>query len=116
MPLVMISRSPRISDDFLREIIVSITESIAKHLNTPEQANGLLKARDMSVRVQDASFDPYPKDLEVIIMANEFEARILTGQDRSDSIAADIYKLLPSELNGFVWILLTKGFFTTFGN
>ena len=114
MPLVMVSRSQKVSDDLFRSVIEALPAIVAAHLDVPDHLLARLTAQDIEMRIQESPFDVRHKDLEVTIFATKFEARIATGQLRSDAIALHLERILPQGVTGFVWVILVDAFFSTF--
>lgn len=114
MPLVLVSRSHKISDDYFRGIVGMLPTIIAENLDVPEHPLARLTSDDIEIRVQESPFDIRHHDIEVTIFATKFQARIYTGQIRSDKIALDLQNLLPSGMTGFIYVILADAFFSPF--
>ncbi len=114
MPVVLLCRSAKVGDELLREVVAKLPAIVAEHLTVPENHLTELTPADISIRVQDSQFNVVEGDLDVLIIATKFEARILTGQLRTDDMAAAVQGLLPPGMKGFVWVTLVDAFFSAF--
>lgn len=114
MPLAMVSRSDRVRDDLLEKVIAGLPAIIARNLNVPDNPEAFLSPNDIEVQFRRSHFDVMHHDIQVIVFATKFEARVQTGQSRSDKIAAELQRVLPDGMTGFVWIVLADAFFTAF--
>ncbi len=114
MPLAMVWRSEKVEGDLLGKIMRSLPAILAKHLDVPELPPARLAPDDVEARQFGSPYDVGHHDIEVVVIANKFEARIATGQLRVDDIALELEEMLRPGMTGFVWVLLVDGFFRSF--
>ncbi len=114
MPLVLVSRSNRVNDDLFSKVMQILPFIISSNLDVPEHLLARLTPDDIEIRVQESPFNIMRHDIEVTTFATKFEARIYTGQLRSDKMALDLQAILPSGMTGFVWVVLVDAFFSPF--
>jgi hypothetical protein len=117
MPLVLMSRNPKVIDDeTARAIALKLPAIVANALDTSaEEKRGSLTADDVEVYVQDSTeLDVNTKPLEIIIWANHYEARMRNLDERRTKIVDAVKEIKPPEAKGFVWVLLQPASFGEF--
>lgn len=115
MPLVLLSRnSGTVDDELLGKIAAALPQIISSGLNIQENSAGHLGPEDIAVRVLGTSFDVGHKDVEVIVFAQNFDARLASLQIRVNRMKSGLQKLLPNGLTGFVWVVLVPSAFAEF--
>ncbi len=112
MPLVFASRSAKVDDELFMKVRDALPGIIAKHLDVPENPMARLVPEDIEIRHLGSPFDVGHFDVEVTILATKFEARIETGQLRSDAMQLDLEELLLWPMTCFVWLVLVDAFFS----
>ncbi len=115
MPLVLASRSAKVDDELFKKVRDALPGIIAKNLDVPENPMARLVPEDIEIRHLGSAFDIGHFDVEVTILATKFEARIETGQVRSDQMSLELEAMLTDGMTGFVWLVLVDAFFSTFG-
>lgn len=115
MPLVFASRSEKVDDELFQKVRDALPGIIAKNLDVPEHPLARLVPEDIEIKHLGSAFDIGHFDVEVTILATKFEARIETGQLRSDQMSLELEAVLPEGMTGFVWLVLVDAFFSTFG-
>lgn len=115
MPLTLVCFSDSVSLWDKNLIIEALPGIIASNLNLPGCASGQLTPEEVEVFVVPQSgLHIIHRDVNVVVLANDFEARKANGQERSDNMREALKKLLPAGLTGFVWVLLAPGFYAEF--
>lgn len=110
----MVSRSDKVDDALFKKVRDAIPAIVATNLDIPEHPAARLVPGDVEIRLLESPFDVGHMDVEVTVFATKFNARIQTGQLRSDKMALDLQSVLPSGMTGFVWVVLVDAFFSTF--
>jgi len=109
MPLVIMSRNPKvINDELAHEIAQQLPAIIANALDISEHdKDGTLTANDIEVYVRDSNkLDVNTKPLEITIWAGYYPARQENLDQRRAKIVEAVRAIKPSEAKGFVWVLL----------
>ena len=114
MPLVMVSRSNKLDDGLFQQGMRCLPTIIAENLNVPENPLAHFAPGDVEIRLQESPFDVRHRDVEVTIFATKFEARIHTGELRTEKMTQELRSILPNGMTGFVWLVLVDAFFSTF--
>ncbi|MBI4134925.1 MAG: hypothetical protein HY471_02370 [Candidatus Sungbacteria bacterium] len=112
MPLVFASRSAKVDDELFMRVRDALPGIIAQNLDVPENMMARLVPDDIEIRHLGSPFDIGHFDVEVTILATKFEARIETGQLRSDRMQLDLETMLPDDMTCFVWLILVDAFFS----
>ena len=107
MPLVQVRYDARrLFGDNLGQIFHNLPGIIAKHLTVPG-TGGEITEKDISVWMNESNtFDHIQGALEIVVFAGWYEERAANLDQRKERILADLDKLLTSNMDGFVWILL----------
>lgn len=112
MPQVYISRdSKKIRDSLLAAITNDLPAIVAWALDTPEEPDGSLTYKDITIEARDfGPFDVYTKPLKIIILANDYPKRRETLDERRKKIITMITDKFNLRGNRFsVWIGLMHG-------
>ena len=114
MPLVLVTRNPKITDEALKPLLGSIRLAVAAALSTAGE--GALTPNDIEVKVQEIGpLDQNIRDVSIIIWANNYPARLENLDARRRHLADQIKILVraggsPSlAITGSLWILLAPG-------
>jgi len=115
MPLVVITRNPeKLDDEHLSSLTKVLCNSVCDALICSND-DGFLSPSDIEIRVQN--FGPYDvntKDIEIMIWSNLYPEREKNIKNSRRQIIRAVKKIIPSGLNGFVWILLQPSSFGEF--
>ena len=117
MPLVEISRDPKVvPDDLVQLLGHALRVMVAAALDTPEEEGGCLSPNEVGVRVRDQHpLDVNALPLEIHVVANYYPARHANVDQRRAEIVENVQELLPEGLVGsdqaFVWVLLVHASF-----
>ncbi len=117
MPLVQISVDPKVVDDeAIKKIAQQLPVIVAKALDiSAYDMDGALTANDVEVHVRYANhLDVNTKQLEILILAGDFEERKRTLLSRQEEIVVAIKKIKPPEIKGWVWVVLAPSSFGEF--
>lgn len=115
MPLVVIQHKPgRVLDDMLQNLAKKMPEIVADALSA-DAPGAELTSTDIEVWVQEGGkLDVNTKDLEIIIWATSYPARLENLDFRKEMIVQQVKTFLADydrNLSGFVWVLLQPASF-----
>ena len=109
MPLVLITRGPRVTDEELQPLLESVCQIVAEGLTVPG-TEGELNADEIEVAVTEAGpLDQNMKDIAIIVWANVYPERLENFDDRRSQIAGRMMARLPGKYSGSLWVLLQPG-------
>jgi len=118
MPFVWVRTNPyKIGKTQFRQLVENLPTIVAEALSVPG-TDGELTPEEIEVKVETFGlFDIHTKDLEIIILAQDFPERKKNLDERQRLITGKVRRLLsPSVtgITGFVWVLLQPGSFGEF--
>ena len=115
MPFALVAFSRCVSIEYRTKVMESLPAIIVDALDVPDHPPARLTVDDIEAIVMpDNALNIIHKDVNVIVLANEFEARVRNGQERSDMMREKLRSMLPQGMRGFVYLRLTPAFYSEF--
>lgn len=116
MPLVDVARDPKkVSDEVLKILAKELPDIVARSLSVPGVPEAILKPQDVEVRFRDfGPYDVHSQPLEIVVMANDYPARLESLRQRTENISEDIRVLIwgaNTRYSFWVWVRLAPGEF-----
>ncbi|MBZ9571952.1 hypothetical protein KJA15_01260 [Patescibacteria group bacterium] len=98
----------------IKELIDNLPGIVAEALSVPG-TDGELTSDEIEVKFETfGPFDVHSKDIEIIILANDYPERKKNLDERQTLIKEGVKRILYSGITGFVWVLPLPGSFGEF--
>lgn len=118
MPLVLVSYGKKLEDsqDLIKHLTLAMPEIVARALDVYNDPTARLTAKDVCVSPMFRNTeDVNGKDLEIIVMANDYPERRKNLDDRRGAITRDIKRIVgETKITGSVWVRLCPGSYEDF--
>jgi len=108
MPLVLVSRSKKVSDNLLISIMMGLPTIIAANLDVPDCPPARLNPDDVEIQHLESSFDIGHFDVQVTVLAGDYERRTENADARSDQISLELLKFLYPGMTCFCFLFFGK--------
>lgn len=114
MPLVRIVTKVHVPNQLRLDIRNAIQEIVARAL-TCSDLGGSLTSVDIDVELDFVGeYDLIKHDIAITVTANDFPSRKKNHHDRRRYIQREVDPMIPEELTGFVWLLLSTASYGEF--
>lgn len=116
MPLVLVRHDKSLSGRFLEDLALELQKITARHLDVAENEEARLSPADVEIWNNRARMiDANVKDLQIVILANDYPERRANLEERKEGIRRDVKVVIGqhgyTNITGFVWVLLVPGAF-----